>query len=55
VEHCAKCKEFPCKDFLEWYNPKIGFFRSVLARAGSLLLRKKMGTEKWRNLILRKK
>jgi len=25
VEKCIDCKEFPCKTFLEWYNPRIDF------------------------------
>ncbi len=39
LSKCMDCSEFPCKKFLEWYNPKIGFFRSSLARVGSLFLR----------------
>jgi hypothetical protein len=54
IEHCAECKEFPCKKFLDWYNPTIGFFRSALARTGSLFLRRKIGTERWKKLILKK-
>jgi hypothetical protein len=53
VEKCIDCKEFPCKTFLEWYNPRIGFFRSSLARIGSLLLRKKVGTKKWRKILIK--
>jgi len=28
ISRCIDCKKFPCKVFLEWYNPRIGFFRS---------------------------
>jgi len=38
--------------FLDWYNPRIGFFRSSLARVGSLFLRKKIGTKKWKEILV---
>jgi len=53
IKVCIECKEFPCKTFLEWYNPRIGFFRSSLARVGSLFLRKKLGNKKWRRILLK--
>ena len=52
VNMCINCKSFPCKTFLEWYNPKIGFFKSSLARVGSLFLRKKLGTRKWKDVLI---
>jgi len=52
VSKCIDCKEFPCKKFLEWYNPRIGFFKSSLARVGSLFLRKKVGTKKWKEILV---
>ncbi len=51
VKMCIECERFPCKEFLEWYNPKIGFFKSSLARVGSLFLRKKFGDKKWRKIL----
>ena len=30
------CEKFPCRKFLNWYNPKIGFFKSSVARIRSL-------------------
>lgn len=46
LEHCAQCKEFPCKIFLSWYDPKNGQ-KSVLPYIGLLLIRKNIGTEEW--------
>ncbi len=48
---CMDCKKFPCRKFLNWYNPKIGFFKSSIARIGSLFLRKKLGDRKWKSLL----
>jgi hypothetical protein len=36
---------------LEWYSPKVGFFKSSLARIGSLFLRKKFGGKKWKKTL----
>jgi hypothetical protein len=52
IEKCIDCKIFPCKKFLDWYNPRIGFFRSSVARIGSLFLRKKLGNKKWREMLI---
>jgi hypothetical protein len=46
LEHCGECKEFPCKIFLNWYDPKNGK-KSVLPYISLLLIRKKLGTEEW--------
>ena len=46
VEHCGACQEFPCKYFLETYDPSEGAWQ-VFYRAGQLVYRKKIGTEKW--------
>ena len=46
VEHCGECEEFPCNEFLDWYDPKRGIV-TALRRAGLLVLRKKIGTEAW--------
>jgi len=50
IENCIDCKDSPCKKFLDWYNPRIGFFRSSLAIVGSLFLRKKLGNKRWRKM-----
>jgi len=52
LSKCIDCEEFPCKVFLGWYNPRIGFFRSSLARIGSLFLRKMVETKKWRKILI---
>jgi hypothetical protein len=52
IEKCIDCKDSPCKKFLDWYNPRIGFFRSSAARIGSLFLRKKLGNKKWRKVLI---
>ena len=46
IEHCGECKKFPCKLFLDWYDPKSGR-KSVLPYVGLLQIRKKYGTEEW--------
>jgi len=46
VEHCGQCSKFPCKKFLNWYNPEHGK-KSVLSYIGLLLIRKKLGTKEW--------
>lgn len=51
LAHCAECEEFPCETFLSWFNPRVGFFRSSLARVGSLYLRKRVGTRKWKKIV----
>jgi hypothetical protein len=51
LEKCIDCKEFPCKTFLEWYSKRVGFFKSSLARIGSLFLRKKLGERKWKKTL----
>jgi hypothetical protein len=51
IEKCIDCKEFPCKTFLEWYSKRVGFFKSSLARIGSLFLRKKLGEGKWKKTL----
>jgi hypothetical protein len=53
IVKCIDCKNFPCEKFLGWYNPRIGFFRSSVARIGSLFLRKKLGDKKWRKMLLK--
>ncbi len=45
------CEKFTCRKFLNWYNPKIGFFKSSVARIGSLFLRKTLGDRKWKKLL----
>lgn len=50
---CDSCKSFPCRKFLEWYSPRVGFFRSSVARIGSLYLRRKLGDKKWRKRLLK--
>ena len=52
IEKCIDCEDFLCKKFLDWYNPRIGFFRSSVARIGSLFLRKKLGNKKWREMLI---
>jgi hypothetical protein len=52
IMKCIDCESFPCKTFLKWYNSRIGFFRSSVARIGSLFLRKKLGDKKWRKILL---
>jgi hypothetical protein len=52
IENCIDCKDYHCKKFLDWYNPGIGFFRSSVARVGSLFLRKKLGNKKWREMLI---
>ena len=49
VEHCGECEEFPCERFLSWYNPELGR-ASLLPYIGLLVVRRKLGEEKWREL-----
>jgi len=46
IAHCGECREFPCKLFLGWHDPKNGR-KSALPYVGLLLIRKKHGTEEW--------
>jgi hypothetical protein len=46
IEHCGVCDEFPCEEFLSWYDPARGII-TVLRRAGLLMLRKKIGADAW--------
>ena len=54
VEHCGLCKEFPCDEFLNWYDPKRGIV-TALRRAGLLALRKKIGDKAWIKWVKDKK
>lgn len=49
VEPCGLCRDFPCEDFINQFDPKLGQ-KSVLIRAGLLAYRKQAGTAKYRDL-----
>jgi len=49
LEHCGECSSFPCNRFMSWYDPRHGR-ASVLPYIGLLIVRKKLGKEKWREL-----
>ncbi len=42
VEHCGLCREFPCKEFMERFDPSKGPANSLM-RAGLLAYRAKHG------------
>jgi len=54
VEHCGNCSDFPCSEFLSWYDPDRGVVTS-LRRAGLLALRKRIGEEAWVRWVKEKK
>ena len=54
IKNCAVCEEFPCDIFLNVYHPERGI-SSSLARAGLLMLRKKIGTDAWIKWVREKK
>lgn len=42
VEHCGKCEDFPCREFMTRYDPREGP-ANALMRAGLLAYRAKYG------------
>jgi len=52
AEHCGLCEHFPCETYLGCYSPRRGIV-TVLRRAGSLALRKKIGTQAWKEWLRR--
>jgi len=55
VEHCGLCEDFPCDLFVNQFDPAHGQ-KSAFIRAGLLVYRKRVGTEKFIEMckILRK-
>jgi hypothetical protein len=50
IEHCGVCGEFPCNLFIEQYDPEHGQ-KSAFTRAGLLAYRKKVGAEKFKEMV----
>ena len=46
VEHCGLCKDFLCDLFVDQFDPAHGQ-KSVFTRAGLLVYRRKVGTQKF--------
>jgi len=46
VEHCGECEDFPCDLFVDQFDPAHGQ-KSVFTRAGLLVYRRKVGTQKF--------
>ncbi|HAV42720.1 TPA: hypothetical protein DCX15_01705 [bacterium] len=50
IEHCGLCDEFPCRTFMELYDPSLSeeeAKKQVQERQEALLRRKEVGTERW--------
>lgn len=50
VEHCGLCQDFPCELFVNQYDPEHGQ-ASAFRRAGLLAYRKRVGTEKFVEML----
>ncbi len=50
VEHCGKCKDFPCALFVNQYDPEQGQ-ESAFTRVGLLIYRKKAGKDKYVEMV----
>lgn len=50
VSHCGECPEFPCEVFVNQFDPSHGQ-RSSFTRAGLLIYRKKVGAEKFIDMV----
>jgi hypothetical protein len=50
VEHCGLCEEFPCKEFMNRYDPREGP-ANALMRAGLLAFRAKYGDDETLELL----
>jgi len=49
-EHCGLCSELPCEVLIKFHDPDLTDFGkeiSIKVRQQDLLIRKKLGTEKW--------
>ncbi len=52
VAHCGVCEAFPCDLFVDQFDPAHGL-QSVFTRAGLLAYRKRAGTDKYVEMVLR--
>lgn len=52
VSHCGDCEDFPCDLFVDQFDPSHGR-KSAFTRAGLLAYRKKAGTEKYIEIIMK--
>ena len=52
VNHCGDCEDFPCDLFVHQFDPAHGQ-KSAFTRAGLLAYRKKGGTQKYIEMIMK--
>ncbi len=52
IEHCGLCPDFPCDLFVNQYDPEHGQ-KNVFMRAGLLAYRKRHGTEKYVEILMK--